>query len=590
MSPSERAPATGAEDDLGSRFSGRELHDLTYDELAGVVGAWLGGRPWEVAPSGAVGGAPVARISRLVSRRAFPRFRDFVRPTGKYQRAFTELFLLARIRTYALAYLSVQEGEAFEGEDRYDTPVPRAIGAALRHLGKRSNFVVGVRTRAFALTLDLDPVCNLRRIYRGLVRKRPGALGWWSLTWNRSMFRLKSWLFGGTVRLARVVAAPAERGAVAALLGSSFFARHARQFLPVLFEDARGLSPAEWDELVARVRTYFTPRLEALLELISPDSLQNHGLIKLFKVAVGVVAGRTSVRDRVGGSAVDFIFDTLRLAYCWGITYPLVDNVLDSASTPTEVRNELAHRLRSLFSSPSPAPESGGVGGDAGLRGVAEVVARLSEALGIVSRDRGAGTRGVLRLLFEAHERDAKRRLSSVAPGAAPAAWREVLTDTALKSALVRLATMGLCGIELDARTRDRSICRGLFNQLGDDLWDIYEDDADDRVTPFTLFLRAGGVPDPFVLYYRFSEFVAAGLTRRRATAVFLGFSETLRDAVLTLAVRPDDGLEVRRHVLHLLRGSAGPPSDSAAVLAVPHVDFDAILFLFEEATLECLI
>ncbi len=66
------------------------------------------------------------------------------------------------------------------------------------------------------------------------------------------------------------------------------------------------------------VEDYFVVRIPQLLQALPHDSVANHGLIKLVKVAFGTAIGRTSVRLLHEGDPVDFVFNTLRLAYSWG--------------------------------------------------------------------------------------------------------------------------------------------------------------------------------------------------------------------------------------------------------------------------------
>jgi hypothetical protein len=309
-------------------------------------------------------------------------------------------------------------------------------------------------------------------------------------------------------------------------------------------------------------------------------SAQNRGFIKLVKVAVGVLVGRSVSPPAARESLADYMFDSLRLAYSWGVTYPLVDNVLDSRETTPRVRDELNAAVAEAFGGP-PAAAPPGVAPATDV--LAEIRARLAEAVSLVPPDRLPRARSVLALLHEAHRRDAGRRLASTDAAAAAGLWPVVLADTALKAALVRLATMCLCGIDPDEAAVGTSLSRGLFNQLGDDLWDIYEDADDDRVTPFTLYLRYPDLPDPFVLYLDYAQMLAEGMSRRRATAVFYGVCESLRDVLSTLAPATDR-LGVARRISAALGATAAlAPEEVRQLRDVPHVDFDAILFRFED-------
>ncbi len=123
------------------------------------------------------------------------------------------------------------------------------------------------------------------------------------------------------------------------------------------------------------------------------------------------------------------------------------------------------------------------------FEGTKEVLLRLQEAISLIPAERRQHALGFLRQLLDVHKRDSERRLSSLTNSDANITQAQVLDDTAAKAALVRLATMAICGITVDSETQQRCWERGLFNQLGDDLWDIYEDAKDDRVTHLHVIL-----------------------------------------------------------------------------------------------------
>lgn len=560
----------------------------TYDELVTVAGRWIAIAEAEInAAQCEVESAARSRLAAVVSvcrRCGFEGFRSKVSARSSMERALLELFLETRIRLYVLAYLTVQEGEAFEGEDCYETKVPAFLSQLLRRLGRRSSFQLRPSLGGFGFTFDLDPFIPLRTLYAkmlfGRIRMQPLSL--WSqlqVSYCKLQFRLRCWIVSRTIRhVGRRRGPPAD---VVATLSHDPFAQRLIAFtVLLLFQDAPKLTDAQWARLLTEIKRYLIPRLTELARVLPDRSFEEQGIIKLCKVAFGVIAGRTSVRELHEKDPVDFILNTVRLAYSWGLTYPLVDNVLDSASTTSSTRHELLATLRFIF---------GDTNSDAMPSihdpAVREVSERLQEALSLVPPDHLPGVRQSLVNLLESHRRDSQRRLATT--DYSETTENDVLIDTAIKAAMIRLATMEICGIRADHATTARCLVRSLFNQLGDDLWDIYEDREDDRVTPFTLFLTKGGRLNPFRFYLHYSVLLTRGMSTRRQFAAFMGFAETLRDALLTLEDRRLDELGVRRSIEEIIRKVLGPQA-CEEILQVPHVDFDAVLFSFERAVLEC--
>ena len=351
----------------------------------------------------------------------------------------------------------------------------------------------------------------------------------------------------------------------------------------VMFPTASDLTERDWLELFARLETYFTPRLNTLLEVITRNSIENHGLIKLCKIVFGTIHKRTQVREHHEPDRIDFIYNTLRLAYSWGITYPLVDNILDSPETSLEVRSLLATVLRELFATNGSSPQTA-VPLEKEFAIVSEVRERLTEVISLIPIDLRSDARITLGHLLVAHHRDAQRRLST------PSIDVEdlhvaVMVDSILKAALIRLATIQVAGIPMDEATTIQHFTHSLFNQLGDDIWDIYEDYVDDRVTPCTLFLVSGGDRNPFDFYFAYLKLLAKGKSKRRRTAILMGFCETLRDALLATEQRSDDPLRVTQAILDSLKRFGGL-SVPELIRTIPHVDTDAVLFAFKNALL----
>jgi hypothetical protein len=526
-------------------------------------------------------------VARMVARRNFGAFRARVAAQTNLEKFVVETFITSRIRRFVLAYLSVQEGSAFEGPGADETPIPALIVEFLYGAGRKPVLRALRRRGMIRFDLRFDPVADLRRIYLLTLREgRARQLTRWQRAYIRACrfrYRAKLRLLHEAGRFFVSILSHKTPDPIARLFRLDAFLVVLKALLPIIFEDAALFNEDEWNDLRSRILGYFPERISTLFRVIPRYSLESNGLIKLFKVAVGVIAGRIAARHEHEAGDVDFVFNTLRAAYCWGLTYPLVDNVLDSDELTVESRLWMTSSILALFSDQGPPIYGGETGPPETLpHAVMEALERLSETLELVPAARLDRAKAALRQLYGAHQRDSDRRLETSIESD-PAVAMSVLIDTALKSALVRLSTMEICGIDTDSSTLTESLHRGLFNQLGDDLWDIYEDYADRRVTPFTLFLTSPmNSFDPFLFYLSLTRSLARSNNRLRATAAFLGFCETLRDSLDCHAHRNDHPHDVERNITRVLLEGAGLGPCELPVRVVPHVDFDALLFLAE--------
>ncbi|WP_029631092.1 hypothetical protein [Zavarzinella formosa] len=573
-------------------FAKIDIHNCNYDDLGRITAEWieLAGNSFSTAwPFSRL---QLDRIKNLIARRRINSWRKRLRPRSLLENALAELFLLSRIRSYVSAYLSVQEGEDFEGVDRYDTPVPQFIASLLRNLGKQPYATINLGGRHFRFIWGVDPLVHLRKMYglELLQRRRSGRKPLFAklgMVFHRTAFSLKTKLMSIILRigLRKLIRSP-SRFKTASWVASPYMRRLMEVAVFHLFPSAGELTTQESNELQSKLVAYFKPRISGLSQAISRDSVFNHGLIKLCKVAFGVLVHRVAAKKNHQEDHPTFIFNTLRLAFSWGVTYPLVDNVLDSGQTSNADREMLTRILSDLFGEKH-VVQTPTKTVDHVCPSIREVHSCLSEMLSLVPAQHIPQTLRVLGLLLESHRRDATRRLSTLHDNS-PEVFKDVMVDTALKSALVRMATMEVCGITITNKTFAQSVVRSLFNQLGDDLWDIYEDFDAGRVTPFTQYLTKGGGKNPFQFYLLYSTLISQEMSRRRQTATFLGFCETLRDSLLTLKSQGDDPLGVSKAIANMLEIVANPPA-MKWVRVVPHVDFDAVLFAFENAIFDLL-
>ncbi len=526
-------------------------------------------------------------VRQLLIRKKVASFRRSVKPDGHLETTFVELFVQSRFRHYVLAYLTVQEGEPFEGEAGYDTNAPKLIDGLLRSIGTDSLLTLRPGIRSFRFDFCLDPLISLRKIYAMEFEScggRVSILKWFSRFVLLRQFRARCLIIRlllssyGRFYLGRQTTTEWINSAVQSPNGRRLVAF----LLLFLFPCARQFSKAEWDQVFSAITGYFGQRIPELLSVIPAKSIESNGLIKLAKVFFGTLVGSSACRGRWQVDNLNFVVNSIRLAYSWGITYPLVDNLLDSDATPDALRSEICRTLHAVFEGSEPDPESSEETLSAEVRQLKE---RLTEVVRLIPESNRARARSLLIQLLDVHRRDSMRRLDNDANAID---LQEVLADTVQKASLVRLATMEICGITTGADVVQRCEERGLFNQYGDDLWDIYEDFEENRCTPFTLFLNKGLGDNPFRYYVACTLSLTANMSRYRKMAALMGCAESFRDLTLSLAKTNSDVLQVSRYIQEVLT-EQGIDDIDEFLAAVPHVDFDAVLFEAERAVIDSL-
>jgi hypothetical protein len=566
----------GELDYLRGRFAGRTLRDFSYPELAEIALGWV--RHVEAA----TGSAEIpteqretaAAADRHVARLRFAELRRRLRPKEGIEAALYELFLMCRARGSVFSYLSLQEGRRWDGEGCEFPQVAALLRQAMLALGKRPALGLSLRLFGLKLRLRLDPACHLRAIYREVLRPTPASR--FRIFFHRRCFAGGAWLLRLALRrfLVHGGGLPAER--IAKLFQSPLLKRNLAFGILLLFPRAKNLSQQEWEELLAGIARYFIPRLLRLRAAIPEHSVLDHGLVKLCKIAFGVIASRHTARGAEEKDEIRFILNTLRLAYCWGITYPLVDNLLDSGAAPAELKDELAAALESVFSEEPAAGQW--------QEPVAEAAERLQEVLELSPPSRREIVKRTLLFLLEAHRRDSGRRLSAIAPENAAAREGEVWADSVLKAAFIRIATMEICGTPVEGELLAAQFAASLVNQLGDDLWDLEEDLDDDRVTPFTLQAKGLAKRKAFDFYLRYCLRLTRGESRPRRLAMALGIQDSCRCFFESNARARSQYPEL---VSSIEAALAGLGKELFQLEAAPHVDPDAVIFAIESTLLD---
>ena len=230
-----------------------------------------------------------------------------------------------------------------------------------------------------------------------------------------------------------------------------------------------------------------------------------HAQRKLIKITIGVVlhAIEEMGADRLPAERSRMIDEAIRLGYSYGLTYPFIDDLLDSKALTPQEKSDYARIIREALRTGT-VPEWSGEAGtnSAAMRFIS---AELREAFEYIKRSqRPERRRGFFEqtyIFFHAQESDRAKDLAH-----AGYTNEELYVPIIVKSAYSRLVARSVVNAPQDAGFEERTFYYGLYNQLADDFADLFEDLKDGAVTPFTYYWtyrdRRPDLLNPFELYW----------------------------------------------------------------------------------------
>ncbi len=227
---------------------------------------------------------------------------------------------------------------------------------------------------------------------------------------------------------------------------------------------------------------------------------------KLIKIIVGVVLHATEEMDEsVPQSERSRRLDeAIRLGYSYGLTYPFIDDILDSTLLSAQEKEQYSRLIRSALLTGS-VPKLGDWSGSQPEL-IRYIHSELREAFEYIKTHQQPG--GGQQLFFEqayvffqAQDVDRTRTLEN-----ATYTNEELYVPVILKSACSRLVARSILSVEEDEGFDLRTFCYGIYNQLADDFADMFDDLANGAVTPYTYYLKyhqqRADLLNPFQMYW----------------------------------------------------------------------------------------
>lgn len=230
-----------------------------------------------------------------------------------------------------------------------------------------------------------------------------------------------------------------------------------------------------------------------------------HAQRKLIKIMIGVImhAIEEMDEDTTAIERARRLDAAIRLGYSYGLTYPFIDDLLDSGALDAEEKKQYTSLIRrALLTGTVPEP---GEWSGSNSETMQYIHSELSEAFECIKAYQEPEMQQTFfelsYMFFHSQELDRDKELSH-----ADYTNEELYIPVILKSAASRLIVRSVISAPEDEGFDQRSFYYGIYNQLADDFADMFEDMREGAVTPYTYYLKyRDSRPDlinPFELYW----------------------------------------------------------------------------------------
>ncbi|UQZ36748.1 geranyl transferase [Paenibacillus sp. PK3_47] len=246
-------------------------------------------------------------------------------------------------------------------------------------------------------------------------------------------------------------------------------------------------------------------KLKSVSANLPQEMNAEHAQRKLIKIIIGVVMnaleelGEGVTREERSRQ----LDQAIRLGYSYGLTYPFIDDLLDSGALTAAEKEQYSRMIRQALLSGT-VPEPGEWTG-AKLPMIHYVHSELREAFEYIKSVQRPDTEGSFfersYVFFHSQEVDRAKSLAHD-----NYTNEELYLPVILKSASSRLIVRSVINAPEDEGFDHRTFHYGLYNQLADDFADMFEDMKEGAVTPYTYYLKyrdtRSDLLNPFELYW----------------------------------------------------------------------------------------
>ncbi|ADM71158.2 polyprenyl synthetase family protein [Paenibacillus polymyxa] len=226
---------------------------------------------------------------------------------------------------------------------------------------------------------------------------------------------------------------------------------------------------------------------------------------KLIKIIIGVVLHVMEEMDEAvsPGERSRRLDEAIRLGYSYGLTYPFIDDLLDSQLLTVQEKEQYSNMIRTALLTGS-VPELGDWSGDH-MKFIRYIHSELSNAFEYIKTHQRPDTQQAFfeqsYIFFHSQDIDRDKDLTRT-----HYTNEELYIPVILKSASSRLIVRSVISAPEDEGFEQRTFFYGIYNQLADDFADMADDMRDGAVTPYTYYLKyhhqRSDLINPFELYW----------------------------------------------------------------------------------------
>ncbi|MFS8212959.1 polyprenyl synthetase family protein [Paenibacillus polymyxa] len=226
---------------------------------------------------------------------------------------------------------------------------------------------------------------------------------------------------------------------------------------------------------------------------------------KLIKIIVGVILHVMEEMDDTVSPVerARRLDEAIRLGYSYGLTYPFIDDLLDSQVLNVQEKEQYSRMIRAALLSGS-VPELGNWTGNH-MKLIQYIHSELSDAFEYIKEHQRPDTQQTFfeqaYVFFHAQDIDRVKDLTR-----ATYTNEELYIPVILKSSSSRLIVRSVISAPADEGFEQRTFFYGIYNQLADDFADMVDDMRDGAVTPYTYYLKyhhqRPDLINPFELYW----------------------------------------------------------------------------------------
>lgn len=195
--------------------------------------------------------------------------------------------------------------------------------------------------------------------------------------------------------------------------------------------------------------------------------------------------------------------EAIRLGYCYGLTYPFIDDLLDAKVLSMKEKKQYSDLIRTTLITES-VPELDQWDGE-NIELIRYIHSELREAFEYIKAHQRPETMKSFfqqsYVFFNSQEVDRVKELSN-----SNYTNEELYIPIILKSSSSRLIVRSVISAPEDEGFDSRTFFYGIYNQLADDFTDMFDDMREGAVTPYTYYIKyhdkRSDLINPFELYW----------------------------------------------------------------------------------------